>query len=40
MREVRARVLAVEAKKTILLNKDRLIEESDKAGIAIVGYIG
>ena len=40
MREVRARVLAVEAKKSILLNKDRLIEESDKAGIAIVGYIG
>jgi DUF1009 family protein len=40
MREVKARVLAVEAKKSILLNKDRLIEESDKAGIAIVGYIG
>jgi len=40
MREVRARVLAVEAKKSILLNKDRLIEESDKAGITIVGYIG
>jgi DUF1009 family protein len=40
MREVRARVLAVEAKKSILLNKNRLIEESDKAGISIVGYKG
>jgi hypothetical protein len=40
MREVKARVLAVEAKKSILLNKDRLIEESDKAGITIVGYSG
>jgi DUF1009 family protein len=38
MIEVNARVLAAEAKKSILLNKDRLIEESDKAGIAIVGY--
>ena len=40
MREVRARVLAVEAKKSIILNKDRLIEESDRAGITIVGYKG
>ncbi len=38
MREVRARVLAVEAKKSIILNKDRLIEESNMAGITIVGY--
>ncbi len=40
MREVRARVLAVEAKKSIILNKDRLIEESNMAGITIVGYKG
>jgi len=40
MREVSARVLAVEAGKSIILNKDRLVEESDKAGIAVVGYKG
>ncbi len=40
MREVDARVLAVEAKKSIILNKDKLIEKSDRAGITIVGYIG
>ncbi len=40
MREVRARVLAVEAKKSIILNKDRLIEESNMSGITIVGYKG
>jgi hypothetical protein len=40
MREVSARVLAVEAKKSIILNKDRLIEESNRAGITIVGYKG
>ena len=40
MREVRVRVLALEAKKSIILNKDKLIEESDRAGITIVGYKG
>jgi DUF1009 family protein len=40
MIEVNARVLAAEAKKSIVLNKVRLIEESNKAGIAIVGYKG
>jgi DUF1009 family protein len=40
MIEVNARVLAAEAKKSIVLNKDKIIEESKKAGITVVGYIG
>ena len=40
MIEVHARVLSVEAKKSIILNRDKIIEESQKAGIAIVGYKG
>jgi len=36
--EVGGKVLAVEAHKSIFLNKDKLIEESKKAGISIVGY--
>jgi DUF1009 family protein len=40
MIEVGARTLAVEAKKSIILNKDKMIEESKKAGISVVGYIG
>lgn len=38
MRKVRARVLAVEAKKSILLNREKMIAEADKAKISIVGY--
>jgi len=40
MREVNARVLAVESGKSIILNKDRVIKESGKSGIVIVGYSG
>jgi hypothetical protein len=40
MKEVRARVLAVESLKSILLDKDRVLDESKKAGISIVGYAG
>lgn len=36
--EVDASVLAAEVGKSIILNKEKLIEESDKAGIALVGY--
>jgi DUF1009 family protein len=38
MIEVNASVLAAEAGKSIILHKNRLIEESDKAGIILVGY--
>jgi len=40
MIEVGARVLSVESKKSIILNRDAIIEESKKAGISIVGYVG
>jgi DUF1009 family protein len=40
MIEVGARVLSVESKKSIILNRDAIIEESKKAGISIVGYSG
>src|SRR4030042_1567078 len=40
MIEVHARVLSVEAKKSIIINRDKILEESQKAGIAIVGYGG
>lgn len=38
MREVSARVLAVEAEKSILLNREKLLKEADEAGIAVVGF--
>ncbi len=37
---VEARVLAIEARKSIILNKDKLAEVSKKARIAIVGFSG
>ena len=40
IREVNAGVLCVEAKKSLILNKDKLIEEAERAGISIVGYSG
>lgn len=40
MIEVGARVLSVESKKSIILKRDAIIEESKKAGISIVGYAG
>jgi DUF1009 family protein len=40
MFEAGARVLAIEAKKSIILNKDKIIEESKKSGIVVVGYTG
>jgi DUF1009 family protein len=40
MIEVRARVLAVEAKKNIILDKDKIIDKAKEASIAIVGYAG
>jgi DUF1009 family protein len=38
MKEVKAAVLAVEAGKTLLLEKERLLEEARAANIAVVGY--
>jgi len=38
MKTVHARVLAVEANKCIVLNRDKIIDEAKKAGISIVGY--
>ncbi|MEW6067848.1 MAG: UDP-2,3-diacylglucosamine diphosphatase LpxI [Nitrospirota bacterium] len=40
MIEVGASVLSVESKKSILLNREKIIEESRKAGISVVGYSG
>ncbi len=40
MIEVNARVLAVEAKKSILLDREEIIKESNSIGISIVGYSG
>jgi UDP-2,3-diacylglucosamine hydrolase len=40
MIEVGARVLSVETKKTLLMDKEKIIEESKKAGISVVGYAG
>ncbi len=34
---VQARVLAVESQKSILLQRERMAADADKAGIAIVG---
>jgi DUF1009 family protein len=38
MIQVRARVLAIEAEKSIMIGKERLIKEADEAGISIVGF--
>jgi len=38
MKEVNAKVLAVEAGKSMILNREQLVREAEKAGIAIVGY--
>ena len=38
MEEVRARVLALEAGKTILIQRDNLIGKAKKAGIKVAGY--
>ena len=38
MIEVEARVLAVEAGKSILLNREKLLTEANTAGIAVVGF--
>jgi DUF1009 family protein len=40
MVEVRARVLALEAHKTILLQKERFLQEAEEGGISVVGYRG
>ncbi len=40
MVEVDARVLSVEAKNSIFLHREKIIEKSNKAGISIVGYAG
>jgi DUF1009 family protein len=37
---VNAKVLCLEARKSIILEKDKIIKEADHAGIAVVGYIG
>lgn len=38
MLEANARVLAVESKKSILLNRESLLREANEAGIAVVGF--
>ena len=38
MIEVNARVLAIEAGKSILLQRKKIIKEADEAGISVVGY--
>ena len=40
MKDVGARVLSIESKKSIILSREKIIEESTKANIAIVGYPG
>jgi DUF1009 family protein len=40
MREVRARVLAVESKKSIFIEQEKTLQESQKAGISVVGFSG
>ncbi len=40
MIRARARVLAIEVKKSILLDKDELLKEADKHKISIVGFLG
>jgi UDP-2,3-diacylglucosamine hydrolase len=38
MKAVHARVLAVEANRCLVLNKDKILDEAKKAGISIAGY--
>jgi DUF1009 family protein len=38
MRETGTTVLAVDAGRTLLLDRERMLEEADAAGIAVVGY--
>jgi DUF1009 family protein len=38
MIEANARVLAIEAGKSILLQRKKIIKEADEAGISVVGY--
>jgi len=38
MIDVKARVLAVEAKKSILLQREHFLKEAEEAGISVVGY--
>ena len=40
MRKVNARVLAIESGKSIILSRNKMIKESGRAGIVIVGYSG
>jgi DUF1009 family protein len=40
MHEVRGRVLAIEAGKTILLEKESLLKHADAYGISLVGISG
>lgn len=40
MASVKARVLAIEAEKSILLNRDAFVREATKHGIVVVGYRG
>ena len=40
MREVKASVLAVEADKTIFLDREDMLEQANRAGIAILGIAG
>jgi UDP-2,3-diacylglucosamine hydrolase len=40
MAQVKARVLAVEAHKSIIVNRERVIKEAEAAGIRIVGVAG
>jgi UDP-2,3-diacylglucosamine hydrolase len=40
MVEVKARVLALEAKKSIVLQKKRFLKEAEEAGISVVGFSG
>lgn len=40
MLEIKARLLAVESGRSILINRDEMVAAADKAGIAIVGFSG
>ena len=40
MADVHARVLSVESMKSMILNRDAIIKEAKKTGIAIIGYSG
>jgi DUF1009 family protein len=38
MIDVRARVLAIEARKSILLQREHFLKEAEAAGISVVGH--